>query len=731
MTLFNKTKRMCRHTIRSYIILFILLISSNYTYPSDSINQLKKNFIERCIGNYPQNHINDSILSEIPSDEENGDQVVREVYQHRMYSEEFYRQLIERQNSNGSWPDINYSDTKSSNWEPIIHANRTFILAQAYLNPRSPFYKSSDFSKAIHSALNFYHLTAPVCSNWWYNEIGIPKTLGPVYLMIEKELTEKERNDAISIVLNRSTFKMTGQNKVWLAGNIFIKALLTNDLSLAWQAHDTIVSELKTGNFEGIQPDYSFHQHGSQLQFGNYGMAFITTMCSWALLFHSTPLEYTKEQLLLLQSLLNEGYKWIFHNGYLDVNALGRQFSKNIQQLKSLAVCYSLTEIALANSSNKDLYLQLANNIQQSTSCSSSCNKHFWRSDYTVHQSKSWMATTRMSSTRVIGTESGNGDNLQGNYLADGATYLYIKGDEYKDIFPVWNWRKIPGITSVQSNEPLTPLTWQGYHNHSDYSGGVTNSEIGIAATILKHDGLTAYKATFYLNDMIVFLGSGITVENGNQAITTINQCLSNEKIYYQNDSLSVYELKDSICSDHVQGIYHNRIGYYFNKPSYISVKNGYQTGSWSKVMSMYHYQEIQKKVFLLQINHLNETDGYNYTIIPDISSEELWNFKPDQHYRIIENSKDLQAISCNDVHKTLACFYKNGWLKTSDGTIIEMKDGGMLIMEETPVGKIISLSDPTQTKSSMEIIINGLSHHVELPQQGDKGETVTLTLYK
>ena len=43
-----------------------------------------------------------------------------------------------------------------------------------------------------------------------------------------------------------------------------------NDEKLATQARDTIASEIYTTTKEGIQPDYSFHQHVPQQQFGNY-----------------------------------------------------------------------------------------------------------------------------------------------------------------------------------------------------------------------------------------------------------------------------------------------------------------------------------------------------------------------------------------------------------------------------------------------------------------------------
>ena len=65
------------------------------------------------------------------------------------------------------------------------------------------------------------------------------------------------------------------------------------------------------------------------------------------------------------------------------------------------------------------------------------------------------MASVKMASKRVIGTELVNEDNLKGFYMGDGATYIYRNGDEYLNVFPFWDWRKVPGITSYESDAPI------------------------------------------------------------------------------------------------------------------------------------------------------------------------------------------------------------------------------------------------------------------------------------
>ena len=101
-------------------------------------------------------------------------------------------------------------------------------------------------ANAIHLAMNFWFSKGLVCKNWWYNQIGIPRTLGPAFLIFENEMSEQEKREAIKVMMN-STFGMTGQNKVWLAGNVLIRGLLENNWELVKEAREVITSEITLG----------------------------------------------------------------------------------------------------------------------------------------------------------------------------------------------------------------------------------------------------------------------------------------------------------------------------------------------------------------------------------------------------------------------------------------------------------------------------------------------------
>ncbi|EOR94162.1 hypothetical protein ADIARSV_2657 [Arcticibacter svalbardensis MN12-7] len=60
-----------------------------------------------------------------------------------------------------------------------------------------------------------------------------------------------------------------------------------------------------------------------------------------------------------------------------------------------------------------------------------------------------------MCSSRTRGTESLNNENLLPNWLPFGATAIIRTGDEYYNIFGVWDWTKIPGVTN-----PAVKVIW-------------------------------------------------------------------------------------------------------------------------------------------------------------------------------------------------------------------------------------------------------------------------------
>lgn len=683
-----------------FVIFTPLMGQTNVSFSTDELELIKEHYRNFLLGkeNSADNLVRQ--LASLKKETEMSDQAVLELHQRYPLDIKAIQLYIKALRPDGSWPDINYADVKRSGWEPKLHAERILELCKLYNSNGTKYYHSKQLAKTIHSALNYWFSQKLMCKNWWYNEIGIPKTLGSAFILFEKQLNEDEMQSAIR-VMNNSKFGMTGQNKVWLAGNVLIRGLLQHDFALVKAARDTIVSEIVTDRMEGIKADWSFHQHGAQQQFGNYGLSYITGMSFFSGLFSGTSLALSSYQQNILTSLIDKGYRWVIWHGAMDVNALGRQFFHNAPIHKVFSLAFAMKE--LKDSSFEPL--EMKNSFIG--------HKHFWNSDLTVHRSPEWMASVKLSSNRVIGSEGVNEDNLQGYYLADGATYIYVDGNEYLNIYPFWDWRKIPGITSYDTSLPLPNLRTHKYKHPADFVGGVTDGKLGLTSMKFNRDGLRANKSWIFTDQFVLCLGSAISSDSTLAVTTSIEQCAKNgELIRMAND----------------QRFFHNHTGYILLQPDKIVATVEKRKGRWCDVMQMYKAEVLENEVVSIYLNHGKSPndESYQYLILPASSANKVKQFDI-QSIQVIRNDKSAQAVSLDNGHLFFVSAYDKVNLSLDKETDFTADSTGLFIIRRTIQGWVINVSDPTQLLSTLSFRINDSLHQVKLPEGENKGTSVEL----
>lgn len=548
----------------------------------------------------------------------------------------------------------------------------------------------------------------------------MPKTLGAALLLFEDKLTEQEKAGAIE-VLSKSKFGMTGQNKVWLAGNVLIKAMLEEDLETIGKAQEQIFSEIKIGEGknEGIKTDWAFHQHGAQQQFGNYGAAFLATTSFWAKVFAGTSYAIDQYRLDLMHSLITEGYQRVLWKGYLDINGLGRQFFKQAQRHKALSVMFSSRMLAEIDAKNRDSYKRLIseNTFSLEKERSLAGLYHFWLSDQTVQRTKDWMASVKMSSNRVIGTESGNGDNKKGYYLADGATYIYVDGDEYYNTAAVWDWRKIPGTTAYQTDLPLKEFDWAGNKNKSDFVGNVNDGAYGLTAMDLNHDGVTGRKSWIFTPHYILCLGAGITSDSICEVATTVEQNLKKGEIFKLEDTKGLNKY------------YHHKTGYIVWGDGIVA-QTKTQRGSWHDIMGTYPNlpSEMDEKeiVTIFQTHGVSPVlESYQYLLLPNKSKVEVEQFDVDC-FKVLANDKDLQVIDLVEDQKLLVAAYSPQNMRLKQDLNIRLSDACLLLVDYSDL-RTIHVSDPTHQLDEITIDWNGNEIKVNLPSGEFSGSSVVV----
>ncbi len=736
------------------ILLFIVLlvfICLNSFSDNQLIPQLKANIVKlSCHPFFQTNELHD-IAAIISNKGNNTDLSLRELYWNTYQRDSDLENIIKSQQSNGSWSDINYNDTALSNWDPTNHVSRLLYLSRAYINPETKFYHQKSVSEVLHKGINYWFQIKPVCKNWWYNQIGIPRFMGLIFLFIEDELSSTEKSNAIE-VMNKSDFRMTGQNKVWLAGNVLMMALLIDDENLVRIARDTIASEIYITSREGIQADYSFQQHGPQQQFGNYGLAFISSMAYFANIFGGSPIAFSPSQMTVLRNYIFEGENWVVWHGSMDVSACNRQLFKQAQVGKAFTLCVAVNQIKQVDSNYSNQYDDLIlRNLQPGSVPEKAGSKHFWRSDLTVFRGTRSYVSVRACSPRVKGTEFTNNENKKGHFISDGSTIFMINGNEYNDIFPIWDWNKISGVTApiLDSIKPNTKT--DNYLNPNSFVGGLTQNNNGITTFHLARNGVEAKKSWFYLNGILVCLGADIKSNTGNDIVTSINQCnQKGEPIVTLQDG-KTFSINDTVLnSENVKTIWHDSIGYYFPKQSSTSLSVKKQQGSWHEIADPYSTKIVTGKVFKLWVDQgVNaKKSTYEYLVLPAISQKQLADYAQKPEIEILTNNKTVQGVKLNDNSEFQFVFHEATRMTTfTTSDYIEVKTPGLVMMERIGSSDIkLTVVDPTQSFKEFRLIVSGKykANHsnysrstnqtevtIPLPQNEYAGSAVTEVLKK
>ena len=125
-----------------------------------------------------------------------------------------------------------------------------------------------------------------------------------------------------------------------------------------------------------------------------------------------------------------------------------------------------------------------------------------------IHRKEDYYVSSRLTSTRTVGNESGNGEGINNFYSSAGTNFLLRTGDEYSgNYFSVMNYYQWPGITVEQNTDlPLVDFG-EGGSNGNAFAGGVSDGLHGAVGTIYDKKEVTAHKSWFYFDDEYVALG--------------------------------------------------------------------------------------------------------------------------------------------------------------------------------------------------------------------------------
>jgi chondroitin AC lyase len=681
----------------------------------------------------------------------------------------------------GTWSHIDYEDVSNEGFQHSEHTANMVTMARAYKKKGSAFYKSKKVKQAITLAFKHWVENDYICKNWWHNEVGTPTNLVNLMLLIGDELP-KDLVEKGQPIIGRAHIDgpgaRPGGDRIKIAGIQAKNMLFTGDLQTFNEVIRVIENEIKSVEWIGREYGYTFKQHeggfsnrsagGRGIQYDNsfhhrtdgvnntlsYGLGYAEAFIEWAVYTAGTGYAFSSEKIKKLVDYYLDGIcKTAVFGKYPDAGKKNRSISRpgDLRPYSAKSVENLLKTTDYRRRELQEIADIRNNGIKPTLSHAT----FFWNTEHFTFQRPDWFTSVRMYSSRTHNMEVPyNSEGLLNHHRGDGANHISRTGDEYYDIFPVFDYQMIPGATIMQK-ESLPPPNQIQKLGQTHFVGAVTDGTYGAAAFDFKspHDPLIARKAWFFFDDAYVALGSGISCTQQLPVVTTLNQCL------LRGDVILSTEGKQSLLSrgekkyDNVDWVFHDGIGYLFPQKTSVGLQNDRVTGSWWNISKQTSTDKspVTKEIFKLWIDHGKRPSDelYAYIVVPATTPEKMKRLRYENHIDILMNSPEIQAVKNKDLEITQVVFYRGGEITINENLHLSSDNQGIVMvkMKEDRVAEI-SVSDPSRELSRFNLSVSakidkqgenfqtvwnadqGTTHiSIALPQDNYAGDSVTIQL--
>lgn len=619
---------------------------------------------------------------------------------------------------NGSFSDIDYDDTQMTNWTPIKHIERLSDFVYAYTNEKNKYYQNEDLYLKIVKGLEYWYDVDSESDNWWHNQISEPQKLG--VLLIQMRIGKKQIPQELETkILKRiqetggDPAKWTGANRTDIALHWIYRSCLTQNEADLKTAIDNVFNPVVYTTEEGFQHDNSYFQHGEQLYIGGYGdeiLKGVTQVASYAL---GTQYQLDKEKVELLSKFMRETYYRAVRGQNMSFDVVGRSVSRPGLLNKRTTATYAkrMIDIDPTHADEYKAIIARLNRKQPADYQVTASHTHYFRGDYSLHVRPQYNFDVRLASTRTKKCEYGNKENLKTYFMSDGCTNITQTGDEYFNIFPVWNWCHIPGTTAPQLEKvPMDPKAW-GVLGTSTYAGGVSDSIYGATAYAYMDTNpevnTGAKKSWYFFDNEVVCLGAGIQSTSTYPVHTTVNQCFLKGGIMVDKGNKEETLANGSHTLQAPQWVLHDKIGYFFPQKEEVFLTAQTQSGRWYDINTSKSKKEEKMDVFTLGINHgVGPKDGsYAYIVVPGkTSAQEMKAYQKKNAIEILSNNPKIQAVRNTKLNVWMVTFFEAGTFTHKELSVTVDKPCILMIKDITSKSANLHIADPGQTQSPIQV---------------------------
>lgn len=617
----------------------------------------------------------------------------------------------------GSWADIQYENDHLKDWDAARHLERLLAMARG----KAPL-------EMILRGLDGWYARDPLNPNWWWNQIGGPLLLGETLLHLKGACDASYITRAApSFLRHEPIARFTGQNLVWTATVALYHGILTDDAERAAQALAHIGKEVRVlPREEGIQPDMSFFQHELLLYSGGYGQGFAADVGRLMALCAGTLFAFPEMLVERFARFLLDGSRWMIRGRTFEPGACGREITRaghsTVRFTAGLQALASFPHARQAEAADSAAIDPAAGRSLARG------NRHFWCADLMVQHRPDYYLSVHMASTRVLNADwpCCGGEGRLCHHMADGATYVMRDGDEYRDIYPVWNWRQVPGTTVVQEDGELDMETVRGF-GARDFAGGASDGYVGCAAMDFARGTLAARKAWFLFDEGMVALGAGITCADTAPVRTTLNQC------HWRGPALLA-----GVYGPLTEGEYplaagaacwHDGVTYRILDGAGM-LRLGTQSGAWSDC-GVGSPEVMTLPVLNAGLEHGAQPQNatYAYAVLPGVAQEDAFADDP-ARFVIARNDAALQAVWHAGDGRGHAVFYEPGSITFPDGQRIRVDMPCILLYHPRAELVTLMVAQPAQWEGIITLALTGPVNStvgVSLPLGEYAGASVTV----
>jgi chondroitin AC lyase len=535
--------------------------------------------------------------------------------------------------------------------------------------------------------------------------------------LLKENLSENQVEQALEVFAqHRVQGSGAGANLTWSADLGFHYGVLTNNLELMNKCRDLIVNEIRITTDEGIQPDYSFHQHGDRLQMFQYGAAFLKENVRLAWECRATSWAFPEEKVKILSDFVLKGWQWMARGIHTVPGTMDRSASRK-GELRGPDLRPLIPYLCEIDPEKKDEFLALSER-QKGGGIPLQGFRYFPYSDFAAFQTDRFSFFLKTISKRTLATESINNENLKGKLLNSGDAYLIRDGNEYFDLMPVWDWSLLPGITVFNDAD---------HAERKDFVGSVSDGKSGLTVMDYQLEGnegqvLRAKKFWACHGQTVVCLIAGLEAEHMDGNIrTSLDQCRWQGNVTVNEPGNILNEGDHPL--DSVQWIQHAGFACIFPAPSPVTIHLKTKTGSWTSINKSETPEPVTEKVFNAVLEHAapNKPQNEAYVLAAAETPEQAGAIAEKPSWQIIRNDASCQAVRFTD-ETAMISFFTPGSVVINNRKL--QVDKACLVLIS---GQQLYASNPSGTQETLQVNYASLAQTIDLPAHGLTSNPVEL----